>query len=96
VPLSPQVMTRALLIPWAHRLALKPAGSLILSTGISPGALGAGGWATGANGEFASSAGWPCFQGGGAAGCCAWAGISHDVTAASTNTLNVITNMRRM
>src|SRR5262245_48886071 len=69
VPLSPHVIARALLMPEAHRLTLKPAGTLILSTGISPGALGAGGWAMGASGELASSAGCPCFQVGG--GCCA-------------------------
>src|SRR5438445_150408 len=42
-------MTRALLIPWAQSETLKPAGTLSLSTGISPGALGAGGCATGAS-----------------------------------------------
>src|SRR5262245_16848517 len=72
VPLSPHVMTRALLIPLAQRDTLKPGGTLILSTGISPGALGAGGWAMGASVESAMLAGWPCFQGGGAVAC--WAG----------------------
>ena len=67
VPLSPQVMTRALLIPWAQSETLNPAGTLSLSTRISPGALGAGGCATGASGESAIVAGWPCFQVGGGA-----------------------------
>src|SRR5262245_49015075 len=71
VPLSPQVMTRALLMPDAHSETLKPGGTLILSMGISLAALGAGGWAIGASVESARLAGWPCFQGGGAAGC--WA-----------------------
>src|SRR5216684_337809 len=53
VPLSPQVIARALLSPCAHRDTLKPRGTLILSTRISPGALGAGGWAMGASGELA-------------------------------------------
>ena len=66
VPLSPQAIARALLSPWAHRDTLKPRGTLILSTRISPGALGAGGWAMGASGELAISAGCPCFQAGGA------------------------------
>src|SRR2546426_9067847 len=59
-------MARALLIPCAQRETLNPGGTLIFSTGISPGALGAGGWAMGASGESASSRGWPCFQVGGA------------------------------
>src|SRR5262245_22445284 len=65
VPLAPQTITRALLMPDAHSSILKPGGSLILLSGISPGALGAGGCATGASGESAMLAGWPCFQGGG-------------------------------
>src|SRR3989454_12361670 len=65
VPLSPQVITRALLIPCAQREALKPGGTLILSTGISPGALGAGGCAMGARVESAILDGCPCFQVGG-------------------------------
>src|SRR5213594_1178244 len=70
VPLSPQVITRALLSPCAQSETLKPGGTLILSTGISPGALGAGGWAMGASGESAMLGGWPCFQvGGGCGGC---------------------------
>jgi hypothetical protein len=40
---------------------LNPAGTLILSTGISPGAFGAGGCAIGASVESASDDGWPCF-----------------------------------
>src|SRR2546426_10077635 len=72
VPLSPQVMARALLIPCAQRETLKPGGTLILSTGISPGAFGAGGWGMGASVESAMLAGWPCFQGGGGGG--AWVG----------------------
>src|SRR5215813_1950431 len=67
-------MTRALLRPLAQRDTLKPGGTLILSTGISPGALGAGGWAIGASIESAMLAGWPCFQGGGGVAC--WAGAS--------------------
>src|SRR5215468_4932483 len=66
VPLSPQVMARALLIPWAHSSALKPGGTLSFWIGISPGAAGAGGWAIGASVESAIDDGWPCFQGGGA------------------------------
>src|SRR2546428_9107137 len=59
-------MTRALLIPLAHSSTLKPAGTLILSTGISPGAFGAGGWAMGDSVELSISLGWPCFHDGGA------------------------------
>src|SRR6266851_2042351 len=74
VPLSPQVMARALLIPLAHTETLKPGGTLILSMGISPGAFGAGGWGMGASIESAMLAGWPCFQvGGGCCACCAGA-----------------------
>src|SRR5688572_11351328 len=69
VPLSPHVIARALLIPLAHSSTLKPCGTLILLIGISPGALGAGGWATGASGEFAISGGWPCFHEGGGGAC---------------------------
>src|SRR5262245_63035235 len=50
VPLSPHVIARALLMPCAHSSAWKPGGSLILAIGISPGALGDGGWAIGARG----------------------------------------------
>src|SRR5262245_60477580 len=89
-------MTRALLMPWANSSTLQPAGTLILATGISPAALGAGGWGTGASGELASSAGCPCFHGGGAAGCWAWAGISHDVTTTSSRMVNAITRVGRM
>src|SRR4030095_11624816 len=72
VPFSPHVMTRALLMVCAQSTTFKPAGTLILSTGISPGALGAGGWAIGARAESAIDDGWPCFHGGGAgAGCLA-------------------------
>jgi hypothetical protein len=53
VPLSPHVIARALLMPEAHNSTLKPAGTLILLTGISLGALGAGGWAIGASMESA-------------------------------------------
>src|SRR3989475_10887466 len=59
-------MTRALLMPLAHSSTLKPDGTLILSTGISPGAFGAGGWAMGGSGELSISLGWPCFHDGGA------------------------------
>src|SRR3989441_12054256 len=59
-------MTRALLIPLAHSSTLKPAGTLILSTGISPGAFGAGGWGVGGSVELSISLGWPCFPDGGA------------------------------
>src|SRR2546425_11102704 len=69
VPRSPQVMVRALLSPCAHSSTLKPDGTLILSTGISPGAFGAGGWAMGDSVEFSISLGCPCFHVGG--GCCA-------------------------
>src|SRR5882672_277416 len=73
VPLSPQVMARALLIPLAHTETLKPGGTLILSTWSSPSAAGAGGWGMGASIESAMLAGWPCFQGGGGSLAC-WAG----------------------
>src|SRR3989442_3587361 len=59
-------MTRALLMPLAHSSTLKPDGTLILSTGISPGAFGAGGWAVGDSVELSLSLGWPCFHDGGA------------------------------
>ena len=63
VPLSPQAITRALLSPCAQSETLKPGGTLILSTGISPAAFGAGGWGIGASGEVAMLAGCPCFHG---------------------------------
>src|SRR3989442_6232349 len=61
-------MTRALLMPLAHSSTLKPDGTLILSTGISPGAFGAGGWAMGGSGELSISLGWPRFPDRGACG----------------------------
>src|SRR5262249_32093083 len=76
VPLSPHTISRALLIPCAHSDTLKPAGTLILSTGMSPGAFGAGGCAMGASVESAMLAGWPCFQGGGGCGWPCWASAS--------------------
>ena len=82
-------------MPSAQTLILNPGGSLSLSTGICAAGVGAGGAGTGASGEVASSGGRPCCQAGGGAGCCAWAGTSHDVMAPSTNTVNVI-NMRLM
>src|SRR4029450_2918994 len=87
-------MTRAVLVPLAHSSALKPGGSLILSTGISPGALGAGGWAIGASVESARFEGWPCFQDGG--GCWAWAGSSETARAPSSSTVRSVTTVRRM
>src|SRR5437867_9242727 len=90
VPLSPQVITRALLIPCAQREALKPGGTLILSTGISPGALGAGGWAMGASVESAMLGGWPCFQVGGAC----WAPASG--ASASPTTSAAVSDARMM
>src|SRR5260370_17890751 len=81
VPLSPHTMTRALLMPLAHSETLKPRGTLILSTGISLAAAGAGGWAIGARVELARSAGWPCFHGGGA-----WAEAGEARASASTTT----------
>src|SRR5262245_49322916 len=78
-------MTRALLIPLAQSDTLKPGGTLILSTGISLAALGAGGWAIGASVESAMLAGWPCFQGGGAVACWAVASwTSGDATRSAT------------
>src|SRR5439155_15328764 len=93
VPLSPQVMARALLIPCAQRETLNPGGTLIFSIGISPGALGAGGWAMGASGESASSRGWPCFQVGGAC----WARVS-EASASTTPSASAsdVRMMRRM
>src|SRR5260370_6320640 len=66
VPLSPHTMTRALLMPLAHSETLKPRGTLILSTGISLAAVGAGGWAIGGRVEVARPAGLPRFHRGGA------------------------------
>src|SRR5260370_299466 len=80
-------MTRALLLRWAHREALKPGGSLIFSTGISPGGLGAGGWAMGASVESARWGGLPCFQVGG--GCWAFASGARASTAASATASDV-------
>src|SRR5439155_17145362 len=94
VPLSPQVITRALLIPCAQSEALKPGGSLILSTGISPGALGAGGWAMGASAESAMLGGWPCFQvGGGACWAPASGASARPTTSAAVSDVRM---MRRM
>src|SRR5690349_7691782 len=64
-------MARALLMPLAHSSTLNPCGTLMELIGISPGALGAGGWATGDSVELSSSLGCPCFHVGGAAGCAA-------------------------
>src|SRR5262245_57280666 len=95
VPLSPHVMTRALLMPLAQSDTLKPRGTLILSTGISPGALGAGGWAMGASVESAMLAGWPCFQGGGGVAC--WAGASWaSESPTRVATASEVRMMRRM
>src|SRR5262245_14391735 len=74
-------MARALLSPSAQMLILKPGGSFTASIGMSLAGVGAGGWAMGANGEFANSAGWPCFQGGGAC----WAPASQAPTTSRTN-----------
>src|SRR5258706_16044830 len=74
VPLLPRVIARALLRPDAHSSTLKPAGTLILLTGIFSAASGAGGWGIGARGEFAISDDRPCCQVGGAAG--GWARAS--------------------
>src|SRR6266849_654988 len=93
VPLSPQVIARALLIPCAQSETLKPGGTLILSTGISPGALGAGGWAIGASGESAMLGGWPCFQVGGGCGGC-WA--SANGPRANTRARAITTEVRMM
>src|SRR5207249_11242545 len=86
-------MARALLIPCAQRETLNPGGTLIFSIGISPGALGAGGWAMGASGESASSRGWPCFQVGGAC----WARVS-EASASTTPSASAsdVRVMRRM
>ena len=76
-------------MPSAHTLTLKPGGSLILSTGISPGALGAGGAGMGASGEFAISGGRPCFQAGGAAGGCCAGTVAVNARRASATTTDV-------
>src|SRR3989442_1563211 len=79
-----------LLSPCAQSETLKPGGTLILSTGISPGALGAGGWAIGASGESAMLGGWPCFQvGGGCGGCWASANGPRANTRARATTTEV-------
>ena len=87
-------MARALLIPEAQSSALKPGGTLILSTGISPAALGAGGWGMGASVESAMLGGWPCFQDGGAA-CCAHASAAsmHPTVNATVSDVSVIRRM---
>src|SRR5215468_4964350 len=95
VPLSPQVMARALLIPEAQSSALKPGGTLILSTGMSAAALGAGGWGMGARVESAMLAGCPCFQVGGAAACCAHARTEPRATTVRA-TASDVSVMRRM
>src|SRR5262249_59917592 len=64
-------MTRALLMPLAQSSTLKLCGTLILPTGISPAAFGAGGWAIGESVELSMSFGCPCFHDGGAGAC--WA-----------------------
>src|SRR5262249_31624973 len=97
VPLSPHTISRALLIPCAHSDTLKPAGTLILSTGISPDALGAGGCAMGASVESAMFAGWPCFQGGGGCGWRCWAPASGPRASASARrTATEVSVMRSM
>src|SRR5262245_59863863 len=88
-------MARALLMPAAHSSTLKPGGTLILSTGMSAAAMGAGGWGMGAREESAMLAGCPCFQGGGAAACCAHARA--DTRAMSMRaTASDVSVMRRM
>src|SRR5207248_55885 len=75
-------------IPLAQSSTLKPAGTLILSTGISLAAFGAGGCGMGASAESASEDGWPCFHVGGA-----WAD-AHDTTATTATTRATATNLR--
>src|SRR5215510_3293152 len=94
VPLSPQVMARALLRPEAQSSALKPGGSLMLPTGMSAAALGAGGWGMGASVESAMLAGCPCFHDGGAA-CCAHANAETRATTTKA-TASDVSVMRRM
>src|SRR6266571_1449783 len=53
-------------MPLAQSSTLKPAGTLMVLTGISLAALGAGGWACGARGELAWSGVRPCCHVGGA------------------------------
>src|SRR5712691_741117 len=64
VPLSPHAIARALSIPLAHSSALNPAGTLMVLTGISLAAFGAGGWAWGASCELDISGDRPCCHGG--------------------------------
>ncbi len=77
-------MTRALLMPLAHSSTLKPDGTLILSTGISPGAFGAGGWAMGDSVELSISLGCPCFHDGGAC----WAATRPVASTNATTTVS--------
>src|SRR2546428_6695702 len=77
-------MTRALLMPLAHSSTLKPDGTLILSTGISPGAFGAGGWAMGDSVELSISLGCPCFPDGGAC----WAATRPVASTNATTTVS--------
>src|SRR2546423_288485 len=88
-------MARALLMPDAHSSILKPGGTLSLLTGISAAGSGAGGWAIGASGEPARSAGWPCFHDGGAAGRWAWAGMNHVGSGPSSEAAQTMATKRR-
>jgi len=88
-------MARALLRPAAHSSTLNPGGTLILSTGISDAAMGAGGWGMGARVESAILEGCPCFQGGGAAACCAHAKAERRAPTVRA-TASDVSVMRRM
>ena len=65
MPCEPQAIARAFGIPSAHTLIVNPGGSLTWSIWIWLAGVGAGGRGTGASGELAMSAGWPCFHAGG-------------------------------
>src|SRR5205814_5165536 len=77
-------------MPDAHSSTLKPGGTVILSTGMSAAAFGAGGCAMGARVESAIVDGWPCFHVGGGCGCACWA-EAHGTSAAAARTSSTTT-----
>src|SRR5712664_3621577 len=81
-------------MPCAHSSTLKPDGTLILSTGISPGAFGAGGCAIGDSDELSMSFGCPCFHDGGA--CWAARGPVASTKATATVTDSANRNVRSL
>src|SRR5215831_2272657 len=85
-------MARALLMPAAQSSTLKPGGTLILSTGMSAAALGAGGCGMGARVESAMFDGCPCFHVGG--GCCACWAETHGTSARATMKAEATSEMK--